>query len=640
MKYRAGIIRRAKHRCRRLKEEKGMVIRLAAMKKNVTDALKMMWQLDRVVGIVSVLRAIIEGALPFIGIYLSAYILDGLQRGTDGRTLFYTAFIAVALVFALTVLDSYLEKIFALHAYSCSQKFEMQLGRRTLDMDYELLESPRVNEIRTRIHSDHNWGSGFYSVIWDFHQVISSIAGLGISIGIMTPLLLESNIFSEPFVLLLIFAFVGTIVFSTRYLSGKQKSINKVMDQAAQMRTYEEYFLTRRAEYREGKDIRTYRAQRLIEDYLGKNDGQINIWMKELTSDGCRSGFMNGFSMGLLQTLAYLFVVFRAVSGALTIGLVLKYAATIYRFSTSLLTACSTVSEFAVSARRQQSMLDYQNVESVLYKGSLPVEKRFFCEERDNDYEVEFRNVSFRYPGSEQYALWNFSFRFKKGGRLAVVGRNGSGKTTFIKLLCRLYDPDEGEILLNGINIKKYDYEEYQSIFSVVFQDFKIFSFSIAENVAASLTYDENRVNACLVKAGFGERLLEMPEGAHTFLYHHFDTDGVEISGGEAQKIALARALYKDAPFIILDEPTAALDPIAEYDVYSRFNEIIENKTAVYISHRLSSCRFCDDIAVFDKGRLVQRGSHEQLLAEKNGKYYELWQAQAQYYEGKDVEGN
>ena len=200
-------------------------------------------------------------------------------------------------------------------------------------------------------------------------------------------------------------------------------------------------------------------------------------------------------------------------------------------------------------------------------------------------------------------------------------------------MLCRLYDPTEGCILLNGIDIRKYDYQEYISLFSVVFQDFKLFAFSLGQNVAASAQYEKERVLACLEKAGFGERLKTLPDQDETYLYKGFDEQGVEISGGEAQKIALARALYKDAPFIVLDEPTAALDPIAEYDIYKRFNELVEDKTAIYISHRLSSCRFCDDIAVFHEGEMIQRGNHETLLKEKEKKYYEMWTAQAQYYE-------
>ena len=214
---------------------------------------------------------------------------------------------------------------------------------------------------------------------------------------------------------------------------------------------------------------------------------------------------------------------------------------------------------------------------------------------------------------------------------------NGSGKTTFIKLLCRLYDPTEGEILLNGIDIKKYNYEEYLSVFSVVFQDFKLFSYPLGENVAAKSVYDKAAVTRCLIDSGFKERLQSMPEWLDTYLYKDFCKQGVDISGGEAQKIALARALYKDAPFIILDEPTAALDPVAEAEVYSNFNKIVGDKTAIYISHRLSSCRFCDEIAVFDNGRIVQQGSHDKLVADETGKYHELWYSQAQYY-NKDTE--
>ena len=224
------------------------------------------------------------------------------------------------------------------------------------------------------------------------------------------------------------------------------------------------------------------------------------------------------------------------------------------------------------------------------------------------------------------------SIKFKIGERVAVVGMNGSGKTTFIKLMCRLYDPDEGEILLNGINIRKYNYDEYLSIFSIVFQDFKLFSFTLGQNVAASSAFDRTWVEECLNRAGFESRLRSMPQGVDACLYKDFAKDGIEVSGGEAQKIALARALYKNAPFIILDEPTAALDPVAEYEIYSSFNDIIKDKTAIFISHRLSSCRFCDKITVFHEGTIVQTGTHQELLSGGTGRYHELWNAQAQYY--------
>ena len=284
----------------------------------------------------------------------------------------------------------------------------------------------------------------------------------------------------------------------------------------------------------------------------------------------------------------------------------------------------------AVYCRHLESLYAFLDLPNRKYQGTLPVEKRAFCQEGDMEYEIELRNVSFRYPGSETYALRGVNARLCAGDKVAIVGPNGSGKTTLIKLLCRLYDPDEGEILLNGIDIRKYDYEEYLRLFSVVFQDFRLLAFPLGENVAASQDVDAQRARECLARAGLGGRLAAMPEGLETPLYK--EAGGVEVSGGEAQKIALARAVYRHAPFIVLDEPTAALDPVAEFEVYSRFDEIVGERTAVYISHRLASCRFCRAIWVFDGGRLVQQGAHEALLGEEEGLYARLWRAQAQYY--------
>ena len=220
---------------------------------------------------------------------------------------------------------------------------------------------------------------------------------------------------------------------------------------------------------------------------------------------------------------------------------------------------------------------------------------------------------------------------FRSGEHLAVVGRNGSGKTTFIKLMCRLYDVTEGEILINGVNIKDYTEESINRLYSVVFQDFQMFSLPVSDNISADKKYDRERMLDCLEQANIKDRILNMPNKENSYLYKDIDKTGVEISGGEAQKLALARALYKNSPVVILDEPTAALDPVAENEIYNRFNSFVENKTAIYISHRLSSCVFCSRIAVFDNARLAETGTHSQLL-ENKGKYSELWNAQAQYY--------
>ena len=341
-----------------------------------------------------------------------------------------------------------------------------------------------------------------------------------------------------------------------------------------------------------------------------------------------------GLLFGLCQSLTavmtcavYLFVCLKSWGGAFDVGLVTRYVGSATQLFGGISLLLLTLSQVRVNGTFLDTTFRFLDLPNHMYQGSLTTEKR-----SDRNYQVEFKDVSFRYPGTDRWALRHVNVKFRIGSRLAVVGPNGSGKTTFIKLLCRLYDPTEGEILLNGIDIRKYRYEDYMDIFSVVFQDFRLLALPLGENVAGAAEYDRDLAERCLRGAGFGERLDTMPKGLDTVLYKELDQDGVEVSGGEAQKIAIARALYKDAPFIVLDEPTAALDPIAEADIYAKFDAIAGDKTAIYISHRLSSCKFCDAIAVFDQGAIVQTGTHDTLVADENGLYHKLWQAQAQYY--------
>jgi len=252
--------------------------------------------------------------------------------------------------------------------------------------------------------------------------------------------------------------------------------------------------------------------------------------------------------------------------------------------------------------------------------------------------EIRFEHVSFRYPGSASKALRDVSLTIHSGEKLAIVGENGSGKTTLIKLLCRLYRPTEGRILVNGRDIWSYSPEAYQQLLSTVFQDFSLFAFSLGANVAASRSYDRQRVRTALIQAGLREKMERLPRGLDQALTTDYEEDGVRLSGGEAQKAAIARALYKDGAVLILDEPTAALDPYAEKAIYEHLFKSLErscgkSRTLLSISHRLSTCRYCDRVAVFSQGRLAQLGTHRQLVLEKGSPYQRLWQAQARYYQ-------
>lgn len=258
-----------------------------------------------------------------------------------------------------------------------------------------------------------------------------------------------------------------------------------------------------------------------------------------------------------------------------------------------------------------------------------------------DQFEFKFENVSFKYPGHENYVLKNVNLTINDGTKLAVVGVNGAGKTTFIKLIMKLYEPNEGRILLNGVDIKEYNREEYFKIFSPVFQNVECFAMPIYQNIsfAEEENTDMDKVNAVLEQSGLKAKIDSYEKGIHTNLLKIFDKEGIDLSGGEKQRLAMARALYKGGRVVILDEPTAALDALAEDKMYREFEKMIQGKTAVFISHRLGSTRFCDKIAMFEDGTVVEEGTHDELMA-KNGKYAYMFQIQSQYYEDKkDSEG-
>lgn len=372
------------------------------------------------------------------------------------------------------------------------------------------------------------------------------------------------------------------------------------------------------------KDIRLYD----LRDYLLEKGKPLILSGRSYTIFGNRCGILDGilaFAVQLLSAFTYVYIAMKALAGSISIGSVVMYAGAVITMMNSIQRMMS-----------RHIMIDYTNEYLKIYEefikrpnmhydGTLPIEKR-----DDNQYQLAFHKVSFCYPGTEQYVLKNFSIRFNIGEKLALVGLNGAGKTTLIKLLCRFYEPTEGQILLNGIDIGKYDYDEYASIFSVVFQDFRLFDFPLDENVAAGEQVEKEKLWNSLEKAGMKERIVELPEKEKTLLYHE-NGKGVALSGGEAQKLAIARALYKDAPFVILDEPTAALDPLAEAEIYEHFSQLVQDKTAIYISHRMSSCKFCDRIVVIGNGQILEEGNHEDLM-QRQGEYYRLYSAQAQYY--------
>ena len=574
----------------------------------------------------------IHSLQPFITIWFSARIVDELTNHCRKDYIASYVICVITINFICIVFQNVLLHI-------CNEKesqmwiwFEKVFSDKQMSLDYDDLEDVSIQKQRQEVEENlFMFGNGLAQLVWGTSVMVKVFINIFVALLMSGTLFISKTgekIVDHPIWIVAILGCITLCGFSNYKATRKENSLfMKWCDNSLWFnRTFMFFGHELYTNLERAKDVRIYRQDTLAI----KKIEELEAWGKAEKKNSFHMAFfpsVAGFIVGLGNCACYLFVAIKAFLGAYGVGSVVQYVSVLRRLGDGIRDLMFMVSDNELYCAHLKKMYDYLDIPNHMYQGSLTVEKR-----EDNEYYIEFRNVSFKYPRTENYVLRNVNLKFKIGEKLAVVGMNGSGKTTFIKLLCRLYDPTEGEILLNNVDIRKYDYKEYMSIFSVVFQDFKLFSFGLGQNVSASFHYNEELAKKCLEKAGFYGRLQSMKKGLETSIYKDLDEEGVEISGGEAQKIALARALYKNAPFIILDEPTAALDPIAEYEVYSKFNEIVQDKTAIYISHRLSSCRFCDVIAVFDGGQIVQRGVHDRLLQDTHGKYYELWNAQAQYY--------
>ena len=585
------------------------------------------------------LNAIVKAVLPYATVFLSAKILTELATLRRANVLWKWVIVTILATALLSVLRSFFMEREETLLNDIYGRKELLFSEKATSMDFADADKQEVRSLRAQISQNEQWGGlGLINAAIIYKQLIGSLTGIfsGIALTVRlfaTPVPESAGklvLLSSPWFLLPLGGlFVGISLLSGRlYTVYAQENDRLSKDATFGNRVYT--YITKLSRQKNIQmDMRIYRQQKIIDALSAQNQvfTAKGIFGRAALGKPGLCWSVAASSATLTVGCIYVFTCLKAWAGAFDIGLVTQYVGAATALAESLNILISSLGDMKANTTHLDNTFRYLDLPNAMYQGSLTTEKR-----ADRNYQVEFRNVSFKYPGSETWALKNVSMKFQIGKRLAIVGENGSGKTTFIKLLCRLYDPQEGEILLNGIDIRKYRYDDYMGIFSIVFQDFQLISQSLGSNVAGSIDYDPQRVKQALADAGFGPRLESLPKGLNTQLYKDYGEDGIEVSGGEAQKIAIARALYKDAPFIILDEPTAALDPMAEAEIYAKFNEISGDKTAIYISHRLSSCKFCDEILVFDRGSIIQQGTHEALLEQASGKYAQLWNAQAQYY--------
>lgn len=589
---------------------------------------------NRKVVCILVLGAVAKAAAPFLSLYFSARILNEMLAGRYDACA-KSAAVMLLLRLALGMIEKACDRAVDAQQEGCARSIKQRMAKKAYELEYEAFEKQETLEAIQRAKVAFVGVGGVETQMTFLYQIFAEAISIVFSAAFVVILLLqvgegETNFFTSygaTVVLLLIYAL---ILWMNKKISTKSyETYAKMQERNYHVNAEMGYFSDVICDEKNAKDLRVFQMQDiLLEKHEDLSKKGLSVYLgtgKKVGKYHGAGGFLNQIAAGL----SYVFVGAKAIYGAIGIGDVLLYAGAINQLFEMLVRIGRSIFEYSYRADIMKTFENFINRPSMSYDGTLPIEKR-----DDARYEFEFHDVSFSYPGAEEDAakevLKHVNLKFNIGEKLALVGKNGAGKTTLIKLLCRLYEPTEGYITLNGIDIRKYNYKEYTKAFSVVFQDFNIFSLPLDENVASGSEVDEERVWKVLEEVALKERVAQMAHGIHTKLYNNNGT-GIDISGGEAQRLAIARALYKDAPFVILDEPTAALDPIAEAEIYENFNRMVADKTAIYISHRMSSCKFCDRIVVLEQGEIKEAGTHEELIRQQ-GIYNELYETQAQYY--------
>ena len=574
--------------------------------------------------------AFAAATLPYLSLFFSARILN-LLLAKSYRACLYTVVVFLLTQYGLGLFEKICRQYLDGQKELCLARTEQKITAKALELEFEKFEKTETMDAirRTNVSSMGSGNVGDQLIV--IHTLITSLLSVLYALFFLLRLFLLSdssrnNFFTSSFSMLALLLLCGVqLALSSRInrrSTQKKIELNQGNDHSNSVANY---LVNVMLEERRADDIRIGHLDHFLDVQFGKAMEHFLPMYLDFARFSAITDGKNALLSLLSNFAAYLVIGARALYGVLPIGDVLLHAGSVTRAMSDLQTFLATGSEFDYINSYLSTYEDFIAQPSMAYDGTLPIEKR-----DDGQYEFAFHDVSFSYPGTNIPVLEHVTLSFAVGEKTALVGRNGAGKTTLIKLLCRLYEPTSGYITLNGIDIRKYSYKEYTQAFSVVFQDFHLFSLPLDENIAAGTEIDEAALQSSLAKVGLTDRVQQLPQGVRTRLYNN-NGSGVDLSGGEAQRTAIARALYKDAPFVILDEPTAALDPIAEAEIYKQFSQMTAGKTAVYISHRMSSCKFCDRIIVLDHGRIAEDGTHDTLLA-NHGIYANLYETQAQYY--------
>lgn len=567
-----------------------------------------------------VISAISAAGSRFVWLFLSKYVIEYIQASISSKELIQIVclltFLGILFMIGRTFVSYWTDPA----AFYVRPMFMLDRNKRYFNMKYEWMEHKEVlDSLQKSIHATSWPQNGVEGLI---RKTINLFSDLFVCLIAMVILIEHS-----PFMIVFVLAFGVFTYRSVDKASKMEKKLTK--DEVTCQNRKKDHFVKVTRDFAYGKDIRLFRGKDKLLGTIDELNEEIHGKVCAARGQWIKSGLFVNTLEFLREAIMYAYLIYLIARGTLGIAEFTLYIGCVRNFATTFQTLVTVYAEMRQCSREVND-----------FRGFCE-----FCEEEGQgkerpdgqDHIIEFRNVSFRYPSSDQYALKNFSITIHAKTKLAVVGLNGAGKTTFVKLLLRLYDPTEGDIFMDGENIKNINRMQYYELFAPVFQDLECFAFTLAENVSMQnlQNTDMKRAELCLRKAGLENKLDEWEKGLETQMMKIMHNDGVNLSGGEMQKMGLARALYKDAPIVVLDEPTAALDPIAESNMYQHFDELVKGKIAIYISHRLASTRFCDVIAMFEDGKLIEYGTHDELMG-KQGKYAKMFDMQAHYYKKED----
>lgn len=585
---------------------------------NILYSLKTVFKLSPIMFLTKIMVILAEISFKVYAIYETKIILDKFQTDDNLKNVLFLIVGLLVLYAVITLIQSVFyaieNYIFDKTAYILSQK----ACKLMCEADYDKLESPEYKNLLTQ---HMNFATAPLDMFYAFFELLKSIIMIVVFGTLVSTL--------HPLIFLMLVVMAVVHFFAKKPLVRLQHKLN--IDMVANDRKFN--YVTRISnDFENAKEVRLY---------------DMSPWINEISDDCLKThrhlhsriqwrafltGSINNFLNLLRDAFAYIYLIIMFSKNAITVGDFTMYFSAITSLSGTLTGLSEKITELTKYDLKIKDIRKTEKMPSSRNRGkgiSAPKE----------NIEIEFRNVSFRYPNAENDTIKNISFKIKAGEKLALVGVNGAGKTTIVKLLCGLYLPTEGEILLNSHPINDYNIYEYYSLFSAVFQDISLMPYSIAENIAATTEKDEidfEKVKNSIEIAGLKERVDALPLGVDTPFNKNVNEGAVDFSGGEKQKLALARAIYLERPMLILDEPTAALDPIAENEMYMKFNEISRGQTAMFISHRLASTRFCDRIIHLENGEIIENGTHDELIA-ANGKYAMMYGLQSKYY--SDSEG-